>query len=339
MVSRSLATMLHSGVALLKALDVASRKTAHPGCRRALENVAGEIRAGQDLATAMRAQQGRFPELYIDMTAVAEQTGMLPEVLTQLADHYENLVRLRRLFLSMIAWPVIQLVAAILVVALLIFVLGILSATQGAPGAPPVDMLGWGLTGTSGTVIWLVLSFGSIFGVLASYYLAATVFRQKRFLDRLLMFLPVVGGCMRSFAIARFSWAFSLTQQTGMPISRSLELSFRATGNGAFMGASPTVCDLVMHGEELGDALTASGLFPEEYLHIVHVAETSGTVPEALARLSPQFEEQARRSLQTLAAAVGWLVWILVAALIIFVVFSLFLKYVGMINDAASGKF
>jgi type IV pilus assembly protein PilC len=127
LMSRSLATMLHSGVALLKALDVASRKSGHPGCRRALEKATVEVRSGQDLATALRAQPGAFPELYLDMTAVAEQTGMLPEVLTQLADHYENLVRIRRMFVTMIAWPVIQLFLAIFIVAGVLWLVGVLS--------------------------------------------------------------------------------------------------------------------------------------------------------------------------------------------------------------------
>jgi type IV pilus assembly protein PilC len=152
------------------------------------------------------------------------------------------------------------------------------------------------------------------------------------------MRIPVLGGCMRSFAIARFSWAFALTQQTGMPISRSLELSFRATGNGAFVGASSTVCDAVLNGDELSAALDEVRLFPEEYLSLVQVAETSGTVPETLERLSPQFEDQARRSLTALAIMLGWLVWSLVAVFIIFIIFSFVLKYVGMINAAANGN-
>jgi type IV pilus assembly protein PilC len=71
----------------------------------------------------------------------------------------------------------------------------------------------------------------------------------------------------------------------------------------------------------------------------VQVGETSGTVPETLERLSPQFEEQARRSLKALAVALGWLVWVAVAVFIIFIIFSVVLKYIGMINAAASGNF
>lgn len=335
---KSLATMLHSGVALLKTLEIASRKTGNARCRQKLTDVRTEVQQGTDIAQALRDQNGYFPELMTDMVSVGEHAGALPEVLDGLAGHYENIVRLRRMLIGMITFPALQLVAAILVVALVIFILGIVGASQG-PGSKPVDMLGLGLLGPSGAVKWLAMSFGSIFAVIGSYYLIATVFRQQRFLDGLLMKIPILGGCMRSFAIARFSWAFSLTQKTGMPISRSLELSFRATGNGAFVGASPGVCNSVLNGCELSEALDEARLFPEEYLSLVQVAETSGTVPETLERLSPQFEEQARRSLTALAIMLGWLVWTVVGVFIIFIIFSVVMKYVGMINSAANGNF
>lgn len=335
---KSLATMLHSGVALLKTLEIASRKTGNGRCRQKLADVRSEVQQGTDIAQALRDQNGYFPELMSDMVSVGEQSGALPEVLDGLAAHYENIVRLRRMLIGMITFPALQLVAAIFVVALVIFILGIVGQSQG-PGTKPVDMLGLGLLGLSGAVKWLAMSFGSIFAVIGGYYLIATVFRQQRFLDGVLMKIPVLGGCMRSFAIARFSWAFALTQQTGMPISRSLELSFRATGNGAFVGASPAVCNSVLNGRELSEALDEARLFPEEYLSLVQVAETSGTVPETLERLSPQFEEQARRSLTALAIMLGWLVWTVVGVFIIFIIFSVVMKYVGMINSAANGNF
>jgi type IV pilus assembly protein PilC len=332
---KSLATMQHAGVPLLKTLDTLAKKTGDSRCRDHLAAVRDAVKGGTDIAAAMRERGSYFPELTIDMIAVGEQTGSLPEVLDALAAHYENLVRLRRNFLGQIAWPAIQLVAAIFIIAGVIFLLGFVASTS---GGKPVDMLGLGLVGTAAAIKFLAVSFGSIFAILGGYYVAAHTFRQKRFLDGLLMRIPVLGNCMRDFAVARFSWGFALTQQAGMQIGKSLEASFKATGNGAFVGASDRVVELVMSGEELSTALEAARLFPEEYLQIVQVAETSGTVPETLARLSPQFEEQARRSLSMLATALAWLVWCIVAGLIIYVIFSVVAKYVGLINAAASGN-
>ncbi len=328
---RSLSTALGAGVPILRAFDMASRKTSDPRLTSALVDITTRLKSGEDTATAMRAQDERFPDLMVDMVHIAEQTGALPEVLRSLADHYENTLRLRKDFIGQITLPVVQLVAAIFIVAGLIFLLGIIASSQ---GTEPLDVLGWGLTGTSGAVKWLtawVLGLGSVIVV---YKLLTASLSGKAAVHKALMRIPVVGYCMQSFAIARFSWAFHLTQNAGMPIEESLNASLRATSNGAFMARRDQVIGDVLEGRTLTEALERTDLFPEEFTNIVDVAESSGTVPEALDRLSPQFEDQARRSMRALASALGWAVWLGVAAFIVFIIFSVVLWYVGMLNDA-----
>jgi type IV pilus assembly protein PilC len=335
MFCRSLGTMLESGVPLLKALSVIGKQQRSEKARRILENVHDELRKGSDIATALREHGTYFPELLVDMVNVAEQTGSLPEVLAGLASHYENLERVKRMFLGAIAWPVIQLVAAVFIIAGMILVLGWVSQSQ--PGEGGFDPLGFGLKGEMGALLWLTYCFGSAFAMGVIYFLLVRGFRQASFVHGLLLQIPIVGHCMRSFSIARFSWAYALTQQAGMDIKPSLEASFKATGNGAFAAASPQVVAMVMAGEEFVDAVAATGLFPRQFIEMVRVGESSGTVPETLQRLSPQFEDEARRSLAALTMLLGGLVWAMVAGMIIFLIFRLAMFYVNRINNAANG--
>lgn len=329
MICRSLSTMLVSGIAIGKVFDLATRKTSDPRAKRALGEISIAIRQGNDVASAMREQGNAFPDLMCDMVDVAEQTGTLPEVLESLANHYENNVRLKRNFYSAIAWPMFQLIMAILVIGAMIYVLGIL-----ASGNQPFDPLGLGLTGTNGAILWLSVTFGTLVGIFIAQAIISRSIAGRKLFDPILMRVPVIGYCMRSFAIARFSWAFSLTQQTGMPVHRSLDASFRATSNGAFLKAAPHAIAAIKAGETLHTALMESRLFPEDYLETIDVAETSGQVPETLQRLSPQFEDQARRALGMLASAFAWTIWLVVAIFIIFLVIRILLWYVGMIYDA-----
>ena len=326
MLSRSLSTMLNSGVDVIKAVEVVGRQMHDPGCKRHMTDVAGYIRAGDDLTTAIRRQGKYFPVLFTDMVAVAEQTGSLPEVLKELANHYENNVKLRRSFLGWIVWPVIQLVMAIFVIALLILILGMLGSE--------FDPLGMGLQGSAGAMIWLFCTFGSIAGLIGSYFVVTTFLGQQRALHTLFLKVPVLGKCLQSFAVARFSWGFYLTQDAGMPIDPSLKASLRGTGNGAFAAASDQIIEDIMAGDELSDALNQSELFPEDFIQIVQVAESSGTVPEALHRLSAQFEDQARRSAKILAGLVGGVLTAIMFGFVIFFIFRLFLWYVGILNSA-----
>ena len=314
---RSLSTALHSGVPVVRSFELAAKKTHDRRLRHVMNDVVTQLKSGEDVATALRSHEGYFPTLTVDMVNVAEHTGALPEVLRSLAEHYENNLRLRRDFLGLIALPAIQFTAAIFVIAGLIFFLGLIA---GSSGSEPLDVLGFGLTGAEGALMWLGGWAMGLASVYIAYRLIVSSLQGQKAVHQALMAIPVIGGCMRSFAVARFSWAYHLTQQAGMPVDEIIED--------------------VVSGELLTDALANSHLFPEEFIETVHVAETSGTVPEALHRLSPQFEDQARRSLRTLAIFSGWAVWAGVAAFIVFLIFRVVLWYTGMLSgfvDEAMG--
>jgi type IV pilus assembly protein PilC len=295
-----------------------------------LDGMILHIKSGGDITSAFESHEGFFPSLFVDMIRVGEESGNLPEVLKALAAHYENNIRLRKDFVSQITAPLIQLTMAILVIAALILILGwIAESTQRT-----TDVLGWGLLGEKGAMIWLGgWAMAIVSGVIIYQLLSASLAGQKA-IHRFLMNIPVLGSCMKSFAIARFSWAYYLTQQAGIGVLKSLDASLRATSNGAFIAAAPGIIGDVKEGHTLSDALERCKLFPIEFIEMVMVSETSGTVPEALERLSPQFEEDARRSLKALTAALGWLIWLAVAGFIVFIVFTIVLWYLSLLNDA-----
>ena len=326
--------MLHSGVHVVKAFQVAGMQSSNRQLRVSSKSIVDELRRGNGIAPAMRIHSDQFPILLMDLIDIAEQTGSMPEVLASLADHYDNLVRLRRTFLSAISWPVFQLIAAIFIVAGLIAILGWISPNS---GESPMDVTGLGLSGTSGALTWLGGCFGTAFLGFVAYQLLTRGLNGQAIVHRLLLRLPVVGSCLRSFAIARFAWAFALTQQSGMEIDSSMDASLKATANGAFVESIPQTLALIRSGEDLATTLEATHLYSREFLELVRVGETTGTVPEQLQRLSPQLEDRARRSLETMTAAFAWLIWAMVAGLIIFIIFRIFLNYIALIDEAQRG--
>jgi len=326
-VSRSLATMLESGIQIRKAIGIASKKAMHPPTKKVLREVADAIQGGSDISQALKDHGSFFPTLFVEMVTMAEETGSLPEVLRHLAEHYDANIRMKKELVGSLIWPVFQLVAAIFVIAILILVLGLIG------GDNEISNIVFGLKGPSGAMIWLTGTLGTFAAMFAVWLMIQKAAQAKAIVDPLLLMVPVLGRCMRSFAIARFSWSYYLTQQTGMPVNRSLQGSLKVTGNGAFVSQTPFITSAVMEGSSLTESLKQSRLFPEEFLEMVSVAEESGTVPEALHRLSPHFEEDARRALKILTSAISVVVWLFVAGFIIFFVFKVVLTYIGMIND------
>jgi type IV pilus assembly protein PilC len=319
-VSRSLATMLESGIQIRRAIGIASKKAMHPPTKKVLREVS-------DISQALKDHGSFFPTLFVEMVTMAEETGSLPEVLRHLAEHYDANIRMKKELVGSLIWPVFQLVAAIFVIAILILVLGLIG------GDDEISNIVFGLKGPTGAMIWLTGTLGTFAAMFAVWLMIQKAAQAKAIVDPLLLMVPVLGRCMRSFAIARFSWSYYLTQQTGMPVTRSLQGSLKATGNGAFVSQTPFITSAVMEGSSLTESLKQSRLFPIEFLEMVSVAEESGTVPEALHRLSPQFEEDARRALKILTSAISVVVWLFVAGFIIFFVFKVVLTYIDMLND------
>jgi type IV pilus assembly protein PilC len=332
MFSRSMAQMLEAGVDVRKSLTTSALKSSDSRLSATITEVSKRIGKGDTLADALGRHSDRFPPLFRDLVNVGEQTGAVPEVFSALSRYYESRLKQVRDFRSAIAWPVLQLIMAVMIIGLLIFILGILPSKN---GAPPVDILGLGLVGTRGAIFWFASCFGITAGGFILYKLLSRNLGGQLLLHPILMRIPVIGGCMRSFAISRFAWCFALTQQAGMSIQPSLECSLKATANGVFILAEPNIWNELNQGETFADALASSQLFPSDFLQFVETAEQTGTVPEQMHRMSHIFEDNANRALQRLASVASTLVWLFVAGIIIYFIFRIFmLVYMAPMNDA-----
>lgn len=331
--SRSMAQMLEAGVDVRKALKTASRQSSDSRLAPIIEQVGRSIASGATLSDALNQHEQQFPPLFRDLVDVGEQTGAAPEVFDSLARYYDARLKQVREFRSAIAWPLFQLIAAILIVGLLIFILGVLPNPS---GGAPLDILGLGLVGMRGTILWFTLCFGTAAALFVGWKLASRNLAGQMFLHPLIMRIPGIGGCMRAFAISRFSWCFALTQQAGMSIRPSLKCSLKATANGSFIMAEPYIWEELNQGESFADALASSQLFPIQFLQFVETAEQTGTIPEQLDRMSRHFEEDANRALHRLGAIFSQVIWFLVAAMIIYFIFRIvYLVYIGPLNAAA----
>ena len=106
-----------------------------------------------------------------------------------------------------------------------------------------------------------------------------------------------------SSQVAFISFALSLT------ISKTIPLSLDATDNQALIKLAPAIVQAVRkEGMDLADAFAAHSVFPEEFLHVLRTAETAGSIPEEMGRLSEHYNEQSRLQMAMLNQAAGW-VW------------------------------
>ena len=327
---RDLRHYLGAGLSVADAFKHQAKKGPAP-LRAVAERVAVELRRGHSLARALQREANAFPPLMLALVDVGEASGMLAEVFAELEKYFARQMQLRRQFFSQITWPVTQFVLAVLVLATLIFFLGIINERH-EPNSPPYDPLGLGLSGAKGAFIFLGVVFGTLAGIAGCYYFLTRVLRQREAVDSLLLRVPAIGPCLRSLALARFCLGLRLTFETGMSVGAALRLALRATGNEAFAAKTGAVEASVETGADLTSTLSATNLFPEEFVHILAVGEESGRLTDVLRHQGDHYHEESGRRLTALTKVAGFGVWLLVAVLIIFAIFRLYSSYLGALN-------
>jgi type IV pilus assembly protein PilC len=301
----------------------------------AVRPIAGRIsdalETGSTLEQALKRESAHFPPLFLSLGSVGERTGMLPEIFGELEKYYLRQQKLRRAFWAQISWPLIQFVLATVVLALLILVMGMLAST-GLDGKP-FDPLGLGLLGPSGAIIFLSVIYGSLAGVYFAYFAVAKMLGGRAKVDRMLLNVPALGPCLRALALARFCMALRLTHESGMSIGKALRLSMRATGNNAYVDAVDVVEDTVASGDDIALALNRTGLFPDELVRVVEVAEESGTISEVMKHQGDEYHEEAGRRMAVLTAVAGYGIWAMIGLFIIIAIFRIYMTYLGMIDS------
>ncbi len=303
---------------------------SHSGMRWHAIAMSRAVNAGSSLTDAMQATGDYFPKLVRELISVGEQTGHLPEVLQQLVANYEEQLALKRMFWSTISWSLFQFGVALGVVGFLIWISGVIGRTTGSP----TDLLGVGLTGNWGLLVYLIFLGIVGTGIFLAYRATITGQLWVAPIQRLVLRLPVLGSALRSLSIARFAWTLHITTGTALDVKQCLLLSLASTHNIEFTDQAPRVERVISRGHPIYEALMETRIFPIEFIHSVQVGEQSGRLDETLAVVARQELESARIALTMLTRGAGWVVWLLVAGLIIVLIFRMAGVYIGNINQA-----
>ncbi len=332
---RRLSTSLEAGLDVRRVWDHEVLRAGGMVARGKYAAIRDGVHRGQSLRDALAAAGDYFPSLFHELTDIGERTGQLSETFRQLADHYDHQIQLRRKFLVLLAWPLMELTVAVLAVGFLIWIMGVIQPANPQPGQPRIDPLGLGLMGNKGLAVYLTVVALVGLGILALVFAVRRGVFWAAPLQRLITALPGVGRVLQSLALARLAWSLHLTLNAGVDVRRAIDISLRSTLNARYIAHSAAVTRSVAAGNSIYESFIETGVFPADFLDALHNGEHTGRLVETMAILSRQYRERAEAAMGVLAILGFLAVMALVAALIITVVFQIFYSaYLGPINDA-----
>ncbi|HLA84584.1 MAG TPA: type II secretion system F family protein [Thermoguttaceae bacterium] len=327
---RRLATSLSAGVDMRSVWKREASGSSRVALRRRFAVVRDAVAEGRAMADGFDDCGDFFPELFRQLARVGEETGSGAEVLRRLAEHYESQLKRRRIFLAAITWPLIQLIAALFVIGIVIWIMGMI-------GEGKTDILGFGLIGSRGLSMYLAI----LSGIGIVLLLVIRAFQRGmmwiRSVQRVVLRLPAIGPPLETLALSRIAWVMNLTMNTGMDVRQALRLTLSSTNQARYLDQIPAIDEWIDQGGSIYEAFVHVGSYPPEFLDALHVGEESGSLAESMGRLSEQYEDRARMALAALMTVAGFLIWAMIAMLIIYFIFRIFSFYLSVLSSVGGG--
>lgn len=303
--SRQMATMITSGLSLLRTLTILSEQTVNKTLAKIITSISREVESGSSLSDAVAHHSTVFPPIMISLIRAGETGGFLDDSLLSVAKNFESEVKLRATIKSAMTYPVIVFIMAIVaVVAMLLFIVPIFQKMFESFGGElplPTQILVW-----LSSIMWWLVPLLTIVGIIFSVWWAKNknTERVRKVYDPFKLRIPVFGQLFKKIAIARFSRNFSSMMAAGVPILRVLSIVGETSGNWVMEDALRKVAESVRQGKSVAEPLSHEKVFPPMVVQMIVVGEDAGALEQMLAKIADFYDDEVLASTEQLTAMI-----------------------------------
>jgi len=338
--TRQFATMIDAGLPLVQCLDILARESPSVGFRKVLTKVKESVEGGTTLAEGLRKSPKVFDELYCNMVAAGEAGGILDTVLNRLAVTIEKAAALKRQIKSAMIYPLITIVVAIGVVAILmIFVIPQFSQLFKDMGAELPALTQYVMILST----WLAKQYGwaIILATAASIFAVWWGMQQNKqtemALHRFYLMIPAVGDVIRKSAVASFTRILGTLISSGVPIMDGLDIVARIAGNRVVEAELRKVKKAISEGKTLSEPLKESKVFPAMVVQMIGVGEQTGALDAMLQKIADFYETEVDEAVETMTGILEPAVMIFLAVIAGGIVISMYLPIFSLASVVSGG--
>jgi len=325
--TRQLATMVQSGMTILRALYVLEAQTENKTLGEAIVAVRKDVEAGLPLSDALERHPKIFDPLFVSMTRAGETGGMLDEALIRVADQLEKADSLRRQVKSAMTYPAVVLTfAGGVLLALVAFLVPVFIGVfkQFGGELPAITKL----TVTMSNILthqWYLLIGVTVGSVVGFRKWKRSEWGRPQW-DRFRLRVPMkIGDIVQKVALARWSRTLSALVSAGVPLLQALDITGKTAGNHVIEKAMAGVIESVKSGGTIADPLKESPVFPSMVSHMVSVGEETGSLDTMLSKIADFYEDQVDAAVKALTSILEPVMIVVVGGIVGFIVISMYL--------------
>ena len=333
--TRQLATLIDSGLPLLRGLNVLAKQEHDKVLRHTIEKLADSVQGGSTFSESLAQFPFIFNDLYVNMVKAGEVGGVSEIVLTRLAEFQEKAAKIKNKVAAAMVYPIIVMTMAIAIMGfLLVFIVPKFEAIfHDMLGDRPLPVITIFVITVSRFVQahWLVI-VAIIFALIAGYKLANRTAGGRSAIDRSKLLFPLLGNVIRKTAISRFSRTLGTLVTSGVPILQALNITRQTADNIVIARAIRQVHESVKEGEPIVQPLEASGAFPPMVVSMIDVGEETGQLPEMLLKIADVYDDEVDTSVAAMTAALEPIMIVFLALVVGTIVVALFLPLISIIQ-------
>jgi type IV pilus assembly protein PilC len=333
--TRQLATLIDSGLPLLRSLNVLAKQERDSVLRKTINKIADGVQGGSTFSEALALHPRIFNSLYINMVKAGEVGGVLELVLTRLAEFQEKASKIKNKVLAAMVYPAIVMTMAFAIMGfLLVFIVPkfetIFHDMLGGKPLPPITTFVINVSKFM-QADWLVI-VGALVAIIAAYKFANRTRPGKIIIDGVKLHLPLFGDLNRKTAISRFSRTLGTLVTSGVPILQALNITRDTAGNLVIANAISRVHDSVKEGESIVQPLEASRVFPAMVISMIDVGEETGKLPEMLLKIADVYDDEVDNTVKGITAALEPIMIVFLALIVGTIVIALFTPLISIIQ-------
>jgi type IV pilus assembly protein PilC len=333
--SRQLATMINSGMSILRALYVLEWQTESKFLKETIVAVRKDVEAGLSLSDSMVRHPKVFSPLFVAMTQAGEAGGVLEGALMRVADQLEKDASLRRQIRSAMVYPSLVIVFAIgVMMALVAFLVPVFEGVFKQYGGelPKITQVSVFLSHAVTGYWWLLFLLAGLSAFSFIKWKGSSWGRPQW--DRLRLKIPMkIGAIVQEVAVARWARTLSSLTSAGVPLLLALDIVGRTGGNVAVEEAMEGVIASVKRGGTIAAPLAQAPIFPAMVTHMVGVGEETGALDAMLDKVAEFYEDQVEASVKALTSILEPVMIVVIGGIVGFIVVSMYMPLFSVYNN------
>jgi type IV pilus assembly protein PilC len=337
--TRQLATMIDAGLPLVQCLDILGTQEPDADFQKVILGVKGQVEQGSTLADALKKYPKVFDTLFVSLVQAGEVGGILDTILNRLAQYTEKSMKMQQKVAGALKYPTFVLAASGGIMVLMLWkIVPSFAGMFKSVGNRELPAL-------TRFVVNLSERFIHYLPLVALIGVALTVgfilFKRSayghRFLDLMMLKMPVIGSLVQKSSIARFTRTLGTLVSSGVPILDGLDVVARSAGNKVIEESINYVRAKVAEGKNIAGPLDETKIFPKMVVQMIAVGESTGAMDVMLTKIADFYDDEVDVAVDSLTSLIEPMIMIVIGGMVGFVMIAMYLPIFAM-ADNMSGK-